>query len=574
MIEFLAIQVDWSFSRWIYAREVPSWQETYNEIPFDGDVLNTTEPLVEKILKQTGSQVFYKTEQLAHIQQRPQEELERAVIGHSVIGMRPLDAASWQAQYLALHEATPTAYFSCYTADGGGPIQCGYPDYEWVVVEVDHPDTCPDEITKLINEYVAKLVFDSSNRNLPFVPACDQFTHDDHSAHYTFSELNLGDNASKKDKCGHAIPAWALLAPALLAPATDRRGLDKWVDGIMEDPIARSIGEPKLNSAYRGPARNTCVGGASGSRHMFGDAADLAVSGNDAARMAIVQRWHKIARVKAKADWTETATGLPCSTKPGTAAENWKCAHADWRGAPDRIQSESSAAVVSAETTGAPPRVTAAMRAASQSPDWRVRQRVFDGLRIFPSELDAAAAQLANPRNDSAVGQLLLNLLRIEQADGTPNSEEREDYLLALTTAAARLAGQRAVPLILDAGQVMKGRSFWRSAAELGDRGVAPLLTLMANRAGDAYVDYLGVACTMLQPTPALIRKAENKKKLYQEIVGAVSHSDILARYLAAECLPRVPWAQAVPLLRQLRDRDPDASVKSQAKASLTSMGF
>lgn len=410
------------------------------------------------------------------------------------------------------------------------------------------------------------------------MPSCEQFKKNVRTVHYTFSELIHGDNTGNTDGCGNTIQNWALLSPALLAPASQRRGLDKWIDGIMEDPLKPSLGEPKLTSAYRGPNRNVCANGVPGSRHQFGDAADLKVPGGDVnARQAIVQRWHKIARVKAKADWTEInfwpkdLHGNPCSaTKGRPAAKNWVCAHADWRYAKDAINAPATAAVAGT-TTGAVPQVTAAMRRAGRSPDWQVRKRVFDSLNLSLPELGTAAAQAEQPGTDPKLRQLLLDLLQAERTDKTPYDEEREDYFAALARTAARLAGPQAATLVLADGVVNNGRYWWDSAAGLGDGGVGQLITLMANKDSDLYVDHLGVACAMLRKKT--VRRAANQGPLHQAIKDAAAHEDILGRYLAAECLPLIPRADALRLLRLLRDHDTDASVRDQARASLAGMG-
>lgn len=427
------------------------------------------------------------------------------------------------------------------------------------------------ECRALIAQYQEYEVFDVAHGSNLFVPKCAQFTKAAHTAHYSFHQLLYGNNTGPTDKCNNPIQNLALLSPALLAGATQRRGLDKWVDGIMEDRLAPSSNVPTLNSAYRGPERNDCVDGRPGSRHQFGDAADLGVGGGDQARKAIVQRWHKIARVKAKADWTEVAEGNPCSLVQGRAPnKNWTCAHADWRFAKDTIRMQTAKVPATAAEMIAPV-VTPAMRERVHDRNWRERKRVFDSLNLLLPELGTNAAQLEQPSSDPKLRQLLFDLLSAEANDDSPSSDERESYIAALSMATARLAGPSAVPLVLKDGKVNLGRYYWNVAAGLHDAGVSPLLLLMKNPSSDLYIDYLGVACSMLRLKT--VRQPVNQVHLAQAIKVGATHNDALARYLAAECLPLVPKAEAVPLLRTMRDHDVDAAVRDQAQVSLHTLG-
>ena len=101
--------------------------------------------------------------------------------------------------------------------------------------------------------------------------------------------------------------------------STSGYGLDDW---------RVQYGGPRtMNSAYRNPARNARVGGASQSRHMYGDAGDLNnnsySSGNCGAGSACQNEWNAMinAAIAAKRDYTEPSSG-PCG---------YAYAHADWR---------------------------------------------------------------------------------------------------------------------------------------------------------------------------------------------------------------------------------------------------
>ena len=102
---------------------------------------------------------------------------------------------------------------------------------------------CRDQRDTIIQEY--------RNFRVSFIPSCASFTRTKRSAHFSFAELNRGDFA------------WAILT-------------DRLLNGL-ENVRRRNGNRPlSLTSAYRNPSRNRRVGGASQSRHMYGDAADIA----------------------------------------------------------------------------------------------------------------------------------------------------------------------------------------------------------------------------------------------------------------------------------------------------------
>jgi hypothetical protein len=84
-----------------------------------------------------------------------------------------------------------------------------------------------------------------------FTPTCGDFTQNAHSAPFAFAELNSGDYT------------WAIIRGNLLT------GLECVRTGNGNQPLT-------INSGYRNPAHNAAVGGETQSRHMFGDAADIA----------------------------------------------------------------------------------------------------------------------------------------------------------------------------------------------------------------------------------------------------------------------------------------------------------
>jgi hypothetical protein len=110
------------------------------------------------------------------------------------------------------------------------------------------PQGCGDERDTIIAEY--------PQYGVNFTPTCADFTQTAHSAHFSFAELNTGDYS------------WAIIRDSLLT------GLENTRTSYNNQPMI-------VNSAYRNPARNNSVGGASQSRHMFGDAADIAAGNCD-----------------------------------------------------------------------------------------------------------------------------------------------------------------------------------------------------------------------------------------------------------------------------------------------------
>jgi hypothetical protein len=167
---------------------------------------------------------------------------------------------------------------------GGGPIS------NTVTAQVQAYG-CGDERDSLIYQYL--------NYGVNFVPNCGSFTNSAASEFFSFSELTVNSGAS----------SWAIIRPPLTVAKSSGYGLDRW---------RQLIGTPQhANSVYRTPAHNWAIGGASQSRHMYGDAVDLANQTNTSA-----EYWAKRANaIEAEADYVEEIDG-PCMLS---------CVHADWR---------------------------------------------------------------------------------------------------------------------------------------------------------------------------------------------------------------------------------------------------
>jgi hypothetical protein len=108
---------------------------------------------------------------------------------------------------------------------------------------------CGDARDSLIAEYPAYTV--------DFTPSCDDFSDRKSSTHFSFLEMNHPED--------NDYPTWAILSDSLFS-------------GI--EAIRTSSGQPlTINSGYRSPARNAATtGAATNSRHVHGDAADIATT--------------------------------------------------------------------------------------------------------------------------------------------------------------------------------------------------------------------------------------------------------------------------------------------------------
>jgi hypothetical protein len=144
----------------------------------------------------------------------------------------------------------------------------------------------PNDLTR------AQIKAEYAKYNVNLTPQCEDFSDARHPDHFSFNELNTGD-----------YTVALIRDPLIVGSSTD--GLEKW---------RSQYGSPMtVTSAYRNPARNQAVGGAAGSRHVFGDAADIATGGDH-------NVWNSLqtAAQNANADFIET-TADACG---------WNCLHA------------------------------------------------------------------------------------------------------------------------------------------------------------------------------------------------------------------------------------------------------
>ncbi len=146
-------------------------------------------------------------------------------------------------------------------------------------------------------------------------PACTDFTQTAHSEYFPdFSKFNSGDYS------------WALVEKPLIVPKSALYGLDRWRE---------LMGSPQIiNSAYRNPAHNSVIGGASNSRHMWGDAIDIR---NDSQtdtehdqKACAASSLNAVARGGVSSCPSQPDAGADY-VEPVTLACHLACVHADWR---------------------------------------------------------------------------------------------------------------------------------------------------------------------------------------------------------------------------------------------------
>src|SRR5205814_825884 len=152
---------------------------------------------------------------------------------------------------------------------------------------------CGDNRGWLINEY------NNPNYSADFVPGCADFTQSG-STYFAFTEYNTSDIQRNE------FPDWAIVRGSLSSGA---------------DCARSNYGGPlNINSAYRSPATNNAIDpSAPGSRHIHGDAVDLATDATT---------WDAVASAGAGEG---AGCGSPClepraDTFPGHV-------HFDWRNA-------------------------------------------------------------------------------------------------------------------------------------------------------------------------------------------------------------------------------------------------
>jgi len=165
---------------------------------------------------------------------------------------------------------------------------------------------CGDERDTIIQEYITY--------HVSLIPQCSWFTQSAHSQYFSFSQLNV-----------NGVYSWALVKAPLTVDKSSLYGLDRWSDLLG--------GSQTINSAYRSPAHNASIGGRPGSRHQFGDAADLNNFSQSLPEYTQKACAASVAQTNARKE-------VSCSPQPDAGADyvepttlacQLKCVHADWR---------------------------------------------------------------------------------------------------------------------------------------------------------------------------------------------------------------------------------------------------
>jgi hypothetical protein len=302
---------------------------------------------------------------------------------------------------------------------------------------------CADERDTITTEYATFSV------NL--TPKCTDYTQSARSEYFSHAELTT--------KNPHA---WALIRGPLTVAKTSGYGLDKW---------RQAYGSARtMNSAYRCPHHNAEIGGAAQSRHMYGDAADLA---NATQSQAEYNAMHAAA-VTAKADYIEPVSG-PCGLD---------CVHADWR---DHAGPYTSAA--SPQTQPSATTLTGL-----DSPDEKTRIAAFYKLLAaaqLPGTPGASAAVQRIIRDNPAIAPqlreiLIANLARENatvRAATAPKqlTETYVTYYGDLIGAVAGLRDVRAVTALV--GAIDTGAMAQEGLAALGAPAVGPVAAQLSDAA-------------------------------------------------------------------------------------------
>lgn len=277
---------------------------------------------------------------------------------------------------------------------------------------------CGDSRDALIQEYVTY--------GVSLHPTCSNFTSSRRTEYFAFSELETGDYS------------WALLRSPFVAAKSAGYGIDRW---------RYEYGGPRYtNSVYRNPARNQRIGGATQSRHMYGDAADL-----DNRSGSTSEWWNMYyAAGRAHADWREPTNG-PCG---------YACHHADWRSHSGGY-STTRPVETSVDSQAVADKLALFDASGFDSPDWHVRSAMLsrllgavggaETLRFRAGRVGDMLAAVDSQAADDVKAQLMSMLdlenreVLIEQA---PVSEDRSEYYAALTGVVANLRDARALPVL------------------------------------------------------------------------------------------------------------------------------
>ncbi|MGE0129646.1 MAG: D-Ala-D-Ala carboxypeptidase family metallohydrolase [Blastocatellales bacterium] len=204
-----------------------------------------------------------------------------AYYGSSNTGVVTINSSTGSSEAVGVGNTTIDAAFTGYTYNYDAALGC-------LAFPVNTDPTASYAVEQLCNDTRDTIRIEYQTYNVAFLPVCEDFTQDAHSAHFAFNELNSGDYN------------WAIIRNVLLT------GLENTRTNYFDLPLI-------INSGYRNPARNSVAGGAINSRHVYGDAADIASN---------------------QSDWQgkSTAARLAGACIEPVEQSGFGHVHADWRG--------------------------------------------------------------------------------------------------------------------------------------------------------------------------------------------------------------------------------------------------
>lgn len=208
-----------------------------------------------------------------------------AVIAFKYIGLADDDyygADQWLEYDIDTYYQYPFTAFSPDTYDNGAPIDLGT---TYDTAEATIPATCGDQRTTIIAEY--------TTYHAPYFPQCSEFTQTSPDPSITFAQFNS------------STYSWAIIRSWMIPH------LDQVHSTITQDSFTFTI-----NSAYRNPAKEYSINGGryTGSRHIYGDAVDLATTSTNWATFQAIGHANQ-------------ACVEPTSVQGGSTAHS----HMDWR---------------------------------------------------------------------------------------------------------------------------------------------------------------------------------------------------------------------------------------------------
>jgi len=387
---------------------------------------------------------------------------------------------------------------------------------------------CGDSRDALIQEY--------ATYGVSLHPTCSNFTSSKRTEYFAFSELETGDYS------------WALLRSPFVAAKSTGYGIDRW---------RYEYGGPRYtNSVYRNPARNRRIGGATQSRHMYGDAADLDN------RSGSTSEWWDMyyAAGRAHADWREPTNG-PCG---------YACHHADWRSHSGGYSTAKVQAVdESFDRLGVAAKLESFDSSGFDSPDWQHRSAMLnrlleaiggaETLRFRAGQVGDALASVESEAANEIRAQLI-SMLDLENRqvliEQDPISEDRSEYYAALTGVVANFRDARALPVL--GAALSTGFMAQRGVALFGAAAVSTLVGAFDSTLEPAQAGVLN-ALELLLAEQWEQFPAEHRHAIRRIVLSSLAHPDFNIRLAAVGAAAHLAATDVGVrnILMRLRDADP-----------------